>query len=304
MNRRVLQLGLGGLWLLDGALQLQPFMFGQGFADDVIARAADGQPHVLAVAVNFASTVIGAHPVVWNAIFATTQIALGVALLVPATVRVGLLGTIGWSMGVWCFGEGLGGLASGHALMLTGAPGAAILYAGVAVAAWPSVRPAETDADRFPKVLAAVWAGVWVGTAVMNALPGQNSAADIATLVAQNAGGAPRWLSSLDLFTARAMPALGTTLVPLMVAVQVAVGIAAFDRRTRYVAVVGGLVISAFYWAVGQSFGELYSGQATDPGTAVVVAVLALGLLPSKRLAPISQAEPGRRALPVPSPAR
>jgi hypothetical protein len=29
--RRKLQLGLGVIWLLDGILQLQPFMFGKGF---------------------------------------------------------------------------------------------------------------------------------------------------------------------------------------------------------------------------------------------------------------------------------
>ena len=151
-----------------------------------------------------------------------------------------------------------------------------------------------------------VWAAVWVGTSVMNGLPGRSSAPDVAGLVAQNADGAPHWLASLDLTTARVMLATGTALVPLMLAAQVLIGVAAFGgRRARYGAAIGGLVVSAFYWAVGQSFGELYSGQATDPSTAVVIAVLAVGLLPAgARLLPTPQPEPSRRPMTLPSPAR
>ncbi len=39
VTRRGLQLALAALWLLDGALQFQPFMLTRGFAHDVIAPA-------------------------------------------------------------------------------------------------------------------------------------------------------------------------------------------------------------------------------------------------------------------------
>ena len=41
--RRLLQLALAGLWLLDGVLQYQAFMFSKGFSD-MLADTASGQP--------------------------------------------------------------------------------------------------------------------------------------------------------------------------------------------------------------------------------------------------------------------
>jgi len=51
ITRRHLQIALGLLWLLDGGLQLQPFMLGTGFAKQVIAPTAAGQPRFVATAV-------------------------------------------------------------------------------------------------------------------------------------------------------------------------------------------------------------------------------------------------------------
>jgi hypothetical protein len=64
---------------------------------------------------------------------------------------------------VWYFGEGLSGLASGHASLTTGVPGSALLLAVLAAAAW---GPAPW--------LPFAWAVLWVGAAVFQALP-QNS---------------------------------------------------------------------------------------------------------------------------------
>lgn len=104
---------LGLLWLLDGALQLQPFMFGRGFAEQIIAPTAEGQPQFVAVGVHWASSLILTHPAVCDTVFAVAQIALGIGLLVPRTVRMALAGSIGWGLGVWYFGEALKEMASG-----------------------------------------------------------------------------------------------------------------------------------------------------------------------------------------------
>ena len=55
---------------------------------------------------------------------------LGLGLLVPRTAKVALVASLPWAVGVWYFGEGLSGLASGHTSLLTGAPGAVVLYGG------------------------------------------------------------------------------------------------------------------------------------------------------------------------------
>jgi hypothetical protein len=147
ITRRHLQIALGLLWLIDGLLQAQPFMFTRGFATQVIAPAAQGQPGFVAAPVDWASTVIAAHPVAWNAAFAGVQLLVGVGLLVPRTARLALAASIAWALGVWYFGEGLSGLASGNASLITGAPGSALLLAVLAGAAWPS-RNARARARR------------------------------------------------------------------------------------------------------------------------------------------------------------
>src|SRR5438105_9082922 len=73
ITRRHLQVALGLFWLLDAALQAQPFMFTRGFATQVIAAVGAGQPGFVSAPVHWASTVIAAHPVAWNVPFAGTQ---------------------------------------------------------------------------------------------------------------------------------------------------------------------------------------------------------------------------------------
>ena len=41
LTRRNLQIALGVLWLLDGALQLQPFMFTTGFSNDILLTESE-----------------------------------------------------------------------------------------------------------------------------------------------------------------------------------------------------------------------------------------------------------------------
>ncbi|MGH3635653.1 MAG: hypothetical protein ACRDTS_16515 [Mycobacterium sp.] len=89
-------------------------MFGHGFATQIIAPASQGQPEGVSAAVSWAAHLINAHPVGWDALFASVQLALGLALLIRPLARVGLAASICWALGVWDLGEGLGGLSSGR----------------------------------------------------------------------------------------------------------------------------------------------------------------------------------------------
>jgi hypothetical protein len=255
ITRRDLQIALGLLWLLDGALQAQPFMFTSGFATQVIAPAAQGQPGFVAAPVHWASTVIAADPVAWNVAFAGTQLVLGAGLLVPRTARFALAASITWALGVWYVGEGLSGLASGHASLITGAPGSALLLALLAGAAWPSRDGSrEGPAPWLP----FAWAVVWEGAAVFQALPGQNSGA-----------------------LHHSLP-----LVSLLVAAEYLIGVGALARRTRTPAVALGLALTLAFWVLGQNFGELYTGHATDPNSGPALALMAIALLAGAAASP------------------
>jgi hypothetical protein len=293
-TRRDLQVALGVLWLLDGALQAKPFMFTRGFAVQVIAPVGQGQPGVVSGPVHFASTVIAAHPFALNLLAVATQLLLGVGLLVRRTARIAIITSIGWALGVWYLTEGLSGLASGHASLLSGAPGAALLYAILAAAAWPSGTSDQAPAGW----LVSVWALLWVGSAVLQLLPGQNSGPALASLLTANAGQAPHWLARLDTSVATWASRNGALAVSGLAAAELLVGVAALSRMTRTGALAVGLVLSIAIWVIGQDLGQLYSSAATDPNSAPLIALMAVALLPrsgkvgSARLAADASAAP------------
>ena len=63
-------------------------------------------------------------------------------------MKLALAASIAWSLGVWWIGEGLGGVLSGTADPLSGAPGAVIIYALLAVLLWPTDRAGPFEAAR------------------------------------------------------------------------------------------------------------------------------------------------------------
>ncbi|HMH47707.1 MAG TPA: hypothetical protein VK538_08325 [Solirubrobacteraceae bacterium] len=280
ITRRHLQIALGLFWLLDGALQAQPFMFTRGFATQVIAGVGEGQPGFVSAPVHWASTVIAAHPVAWNIPFAAIQLLLGVGLLVPRTARVALGASIAWALGVWYLGEGLGGLASGHTSLITGAPGSALIYAVLAAAAWPRADDSREDPAPW---LPFAWAVLWVGAAVFQALPGQNTGTAVASALTEGTSEAPGWLASVDNSAGAWAAHHGLLLVTLMVAAEALIGVGALARRTKTPAVALGLALTLALWILGQDLGALYTGQATDPNSGAVLAFMAIALLAGSR---------------------
>jgi hypothetical protein len=276
LSRRDLQVALGLLWLLDGVLQAQPFMFTSDFATQVIAPVGQGQPGFVSGPVHWVSTVIAAHPVVWNVPFAAVQLLLGVGLLVPRTARLALATSILWALGVWYLGEGLSGLASGHASLITGAPGSALVYGVLAAAAWPR-RDGSREAPA--PWLPFAWAVLWLAAADFQALPGQSTGEAVASALTAGAGAAPGWLASLENSAAAWAAQHGLLVVVLLVAAEYLIGVGALVRRTRTLAVTCGLALILVIWVLGQDLGQLYTGQATDPNSGPALALMAIALL-------------------------
>jgi hypothetical protein len=290
LSKRTLCYALGLLWLLDGALQLQSFMFTSGFANQIIAPAASGQPSFVADAVMWNARLISGHPALFDALFAAVQIALGLGFLIKRAVRPVIVASIVWAVGVWYLGEGLGGVAGPHATALVGAPGAAIIYAVLAVAAWPArSRPGQEttalDEQRPPGCIIWAWGALWVGSAFLSSLPGNVRASELAAQLTTNASSVPSWLGSIDRSFAAGLRSAGPTGVAVTVAIELAIGLAAISNsRLRSAAVYAGMMLAAVYWAVGQSFGELFSGQATDPSTGPLLMVLGLAAIGAMRV--------------------
>jgi hypothetical protein len=293
IGRRGVQVALGLLWLIDGALQLQPFMFSPKFSAQVLLPAGSGQPGWVSAVMGDFARQIAVHPAAWNAGFAAVQLALGVGLLVPRLVRPALLASGLWAAGVWWLGEGFGGLLSGHASLVTGAPGAVVLYAVLAAAAWPPPgrvegrdRPGQPVAAWFP----LVWLVIWLGGAWLQLLPGQNRPADLSMEVS-NSAGAPGWLAHADTLAASAASHGGALLFTVVVTLMAAVGVTGWrPGPLRATSAALGAGLAFVFWIVGENLGELYSGHATDPDSGPLLIVMALALLGSAR----HRAEPGQ----------
>jgi hypothetical protein len=271
--RRALQVGLGVIWLLDAALQYQPYMFTRMFPDMMLAPASmGGQPAFVSGPVLGAARLFGSAPAVWNALFATIQLALAVGLLCRPTVRAALAGTVAWALAVWLLGEGLGGLFTAAADPLTGAPGAALLYAFLAVLVWPagtSMSGAGAGVASVTSVAAGgplgryarlTWIALWGSMAVLILL----APASAAPLTAS--GGTRATLIIIGLAVAFSLAAAGL-LVPATV---------------RPAVLIAGLA-AAFIWVAGEHFGSLFSGSTTDPNTGPLLLLIAAAFWPRRQ---------------------
>jgi hypothetical protein len=173
--QRKLQIALGVIWLVDGALQLQPFMFGRAFVTQIIAPNEADQPGFVAAPIRLVAHLIEPRIALFNLFAVAIQVLIGIGLMYRPTVKAALLTSFGWSLGVWWIGEGLGGLFTGTASPLTGAPGAALLYVLAGLIAWP--QPCrETGRTAAGGALGergarTAWASLWLGSATLWLLP-------------------------------------------------------------------------------------------------------------------------------------
>jgi hypothetical protein len=291
-RRRTLQLILAGIWLLDGVLQFQPAMFTKNFAQMVVYPTIAGNPAVIASPMNWAHGIMLDHPVGTNTAFACIQLALGLAIAYRPTAKLGLAASIPWSVAVWWFGEGLGGVLNGGADPLTGAPGAVILYALLAVLLWPAGEKAATapfEAARFVggHAARALWLVLWGSFVYFTFASGNDAPGALAGQITQMAAGEPAWLGSIinhaaDLTDGRD---LGISIVLGVLLAGIAAAPCLPWRRVKRGLLVAALAFSALVWIVVQAFGGVFLGMATDPNTGPLLALLTLAYWPVRTAA-------------------
>jgi hypothetical protein len=283
--RRVLQLVLAAIWLLDGLLQYQSFMYSKGFGQ-MLGATAPGNPRFIARPIAWDATLVNHHLVLVNTLFATVQLLLGLGIAFRPTVRFALGASIAWSLGVWWFGEGLGGVLNGTANPFTGAPGAVIIYALLAVLLWPAGR--EEANGTFPAARAVgaraarvIWAVLWLSFAYFALLPANRAPQAMHDAIAAMVSGDPAWLAAIERNAASLVAHQGLTAsIAFAVAfVVIAVGVFLPGPYAR-AAVILALVVSAVIWVVGEAFGMILIGGATDPNSGPLLALLALSFWP------------------------
>jgi len=284
----VLQLVLAALWLLDGLLQFQPFMFTRAFGAQMLAGTARGNPSPIAHSITWTDLVIGHHSVVADTIIALLQLVIALGIAWRPTVKSALAVSIAWAGCVWWFGEGLGGLFSGTADPVNGAPGAVLLYVLLAVVLWPTDRVGPTP--RFTAARAvggAVASGLWVaqwGLLSFSAVTGANrSAQGLSGLVSRMEPGEPRWLAGLDrhVSTLLAHRGLGVSVVLAIAFGIVAIGVFLPTGAAR-ATIALAVVLAGALWVLGQDFGGIFSGSGTDPNSGPLLVLIAAAYWPSR----------------------
>lgn len=281
VTRRGVEIVLGLLWVLDGLLQFQPTMLTTRFATQVIGPAAHG-PWFVSGPIREAARIIAQQPALFDTFFGVIQLALGAGILYHRTARWALGASVAWALSVWYLGEGLGGLFGSGASTMTGAPGAALLYAVLALIVSPWAG-GKAGGRRPARLAAMAWASLWVGGAVLQLLPGCDTNACLRMALAMNTSGAPAWFAAIGNHLSALVPSTGVSIVADLAALQAMVGLGALrPGRVRTAAVVAGIGLAAAYWVAGQDMGQFWSGISTDPNSGPLVALLGLAVLGSR----------------------
>ena len=264
IDGRKLRIILGSLWILDSILQMQPKMFGSSFISMVIGPNAQGQPHFISSSITGMASFLSHYVVLWNSVFAITQLAIGLGIIFKKTTKSALILSFLWSFGVWWFGEGFGGILRGDTSALMGAPGAVVLYAFLGVLLWPCAK--NTDDNRKHGIesssasqgpLSAVgglwfWAALWTFFAILQLLPDNRSSNWLHDSIGGMALGEPNWYANILKSLANLFSGLGLQSSLILASLFLLVGIGPFiSRKPSKFIIGGGVVISSFLGSRG-----------------------------------------------------
>jgi cytochrome oxidase Cu insertion factor (SCO1/SenC/PrrC family) len=313
-GRRLLRIGFGALWVLDGILQAQPAM-PAGLPSQVIAPAAAGSPGWLLHVINWAGTGWSFHPIQAAASVVWIQLGVGVWLIAAARGRwsrlAGLV-SVGWGLIVWIFGEAAGGMLAPGATFLNGAPGAALIYAAAgALIALPERYWRDA---RLGRITLQASGGFLVAFALLQAWPGNGfwrgrvhgQLGPIASMVQSMAATKqPAMLARAvsDFGSLAAAHGFAVNLVAVLV--LAGAGAALLTGRPSFVRPAVVLAIAFFLvdWVLVQDLGFL-GGLGTDPNSMIPLSLLVLAAFLAMTRIPAAPAPPApARQAPVTAPA-
>lgn len=280
ISRRTVQFVLGALWFLDGILQLQPLMFSNQFITSMILPMAQSQPAWIAQSIQWAARWVTPHEWVYNCLFASIQLVIGFWLMANFRVKTALVASLAWTLVVWWFGEGFGQLATGQALLLTGAPGSVVLYTVIGWVIWPrrqidtqmdahegtsaaangAKRPIDACGHRIARYALGI---LWLLGAVLQAQPAYRQGFSLSQAFVAG------WASQL---VQHASPSVNLVLI----LIQLAIAIAFFAKLPMRATASVSIVLSFLFWWTGQGFGQILTGMATDLNSGPLMILLSL----------------------------
>ena len=271
-TRRV-QTVLGLIWLLDGGLQFQSAFYQHGF-QQLLDSGAQGQPGWIHNSIVWAAHIAGGDLGLYNTLFALVQVALGFGLLYRPLVKPALVASFAWTLVVWWFGEGFGGMFIDAAQPMTGAPGGVLMYTLVGLIAWPGERPGGLLGARGARIQ---WAALWLVMAYLWLTPA-SAAPDATSSMLTSVGSGIGPITSLQNHLASAFGGGGVPIALVLAALSALIGVAVargwYARTFLWVAI----VLNVLYWVFPQGVGGLLAGGATDPNAGPLFVLLAAAM--------------------------
>ena len=213
-------------------------------------------------------------------------------------MKVALAGTIAWGLAVWLLGEGLGGILTGSASPLTGAPGAAVLYVLLAVLIWPRPAPPENLTARSriaaigpaasvaaasrlgPRWSRLSWLLLWGSSAYFLLQAQVRGPGDLSSTIAGMASGEPGWLASIDRNVAHTVGSSGAVVSVVLAITFLLVGLAVSIPAATRPALTLAITIAAAIWVLTENLGGIFTGTGTDPNTGPLLILLAAAYWP------------------------
>jgi hypothetical protein len=268
-----LTIALGVIWILDGLLQLQPSQFSSGFSLGIEMNAM-AQPiaiaHLELAFGRLTSTAVAPFTV----LIAAVQLLLGVAMLTRQARPIALAASIPWSLAVWALGEGFGNVATGYAMLPTGAPGAALAYAVLAVLLLLDRR--SGDGSRRRRDFRCAWSAFWLLAAGLQVGSRVPLALVLRANFNESAAGEPALLAGLDHRLAGITGTHAVAATALLSFVELLLACAPWMSCQRWT-MFATLGVLSIFWVAGENLGSILTGTASDIGVTPLLALIALG---------------------------
>ena len=282
---------LGLIWVVDGLLQLQPQMFTMNMINGVMVPMSHGQPALIARNLHWITQVTTHNLTLVNIVITVVQVSIGVLLFTGVYVRQAVIASAMWALIVWYGGEGMSMLLTGHAGVLTGAPGAVLFYPLIGFAVYPRDDSSDhiTNSDYAGLIsrrrLRYVFGALWVFLALLQLQPywwdhGQISQAILGMV---GMGGWDTTLMDPTLTgLASRMAGSEALLNAMLIAVCLAIGIGLLvaDERNLAPVLLTAVCASFVIWWFAEAFGGILTGMSTDFNSGLLLILIALASWP------------------------
>ena len=270
--RKFLRKSFGILWIFDGVLQMQlPFL--TLFVQYNLIPLLGSEPIVTFLTAH-AITLWNIDPPLMNVISSLLQVYLGVFFLTYKrgfVFKLTQVSAISWSLIIWMFAEGFGGILSPGATLLTGSPGSALFYAIGSFLLL--IYEQESSSGRVGTVTKLTMSLTFLGFAISQILPSSG----FWTALPISSFPSPFALLNNLTFITLLISQHASILNGVYVLVMFAIGVSwlVLPRFAGFPTLLWGF----FTWYIYQGFGIFGMTSSTDPNTGLPLIFISLTFL-------------------------